>query len=98
MLQFTCSIALIISTIIVYQQIEHAKERPRGYDPNRLLVTAGHNWYYPALKQEVLQTGVVSSMAKSMSSVTDIYSRNNIDDWSGRLPNEPLTLAMNDER
>jgi putative ABC transport system permease protein len=94
-LQFTCSIALIISTIMVYQQIQYAKARPRGYDPNRLLVTAGHNWYYAALKQEVLQTGVVSSMTKSMSPVTDIYSRNNIDDWEGRLPNEPLTLAMN---
>lgn len=94
-LQFSCSIALIISTIIIYQQIQHAKNRPRGYDPNRLLVTSGHNWYYDALKQEVLQTGVVSSMTKSMSPVTEIYSRNNIDDWAGRLPNEPLTLAMN---
>ncbi|MFC0771792.1 ABC transporter permease [Terrimonas alba] len=94
-LQFSCSIALIISTIIVYQQIQHAKARPRGYDPNRLLVTEGNNWYYNALKQEVLQTGVVSSMTKSMSPVTEIYSRNNIDDWEGRLPNEPLTLAMN---
>ena len=94
-LQFTCSIALIISTIIVYQQIQHAKARPRGYDPDRLLVTSGHNWYYAALKQEALQTGVVSSMAKSMSPITEIYSRNNIDDWEGRLPNEPLTLAMN---
>jgi hypothetical protein len=35
-LQFSCSIALIISTIIIYQQIQHAKDRPRGYDPNRL--------------------------------------------------------------
>ncbi len=94
-LQFSCSIALIISTIIVYQQIQHAKSRPRGYDPNRLLVTNGHNWYYAALKQEVLQTGVVSSMAKSLSPITAIYSHNNIDDWQGRQPNEPLTLAMN---
>ena len=94
-LQFSCSVALIISTIIVYQQIQHAMNRPRGYDPNRLLVTNGHNWYYDALKQEVLQTGVVSHMTKSMSPVTEIYSRNNIDDWNGRLPNEPLTLAMN---
>ncbi|MEP7373261.1 MAG: ABC transporter permease [Chitinophagaceae bacterium] len=94
-LQFSCSIALIISTIIVYQQIQHAKNRPRGYDPNRLLVTNGHNWYYDALMQEVLRTGVVSSMTKSMSPITEIYSRNNIDDWEGRLPNEPLILAMN---
>jgi len=94
-LQFSCSIALIISTVIIYQQIQHAKNRPRGYDPNRLLVTNGQNWYYNALKQEVLQTGVVTSMTKSMSPVTETYSRNNIDDWQGRLPNEPLILAMN---
>ncbi len=29
-LQFTCSIALIVSTVIIYQQIQHAKDRPRG--------------------------------------------------------------------
>jgi hypothetical protein len=34
-------------------------------------------------------------MTKSMSPITETYSRNNIDDWEGRLPNEPLTLAMN---
>jgi putative ABC transport system permease protein len=39
--QFTCSIALIISTIIVYQQIEYGRQRPKGYDANRLLMASG---------------------------------------------------------
>ena len=30
-LQFTVSVMLIIGTIIVYQQIQHAKNRPIGY-------------------------------------------------------------------
>jgi len=94
-LQFTCSIALIISTIIIYQQIQHAKDRPRGYDPNRLLTTYLGNTNYRALKQEVMQTGVVSSMSQSLSPATEIYSHNTIDNWPGRLPNEPLSLAMN---
>ncbi len=38
-LQYTCSIALIIATIVVYQQIDHARNRPRGYDPNRLVIS-----------------------------------------------------------
>jgi len=93
-LQFTCSIALIIGTVIIYQQIEYARNRPMGYDPNRLLFTgAGNN--YKALKNEVMQTGVVSSMTRSLSPITDVYSRNAIDDWQGRLPNEPLTMVMN---
>src|SRR5260221_12970272 len=36
--QFSCSIALIIRTIIVYRQIQHAKNRPRGYEFNKLLI------------------------------------------------------------
>jgi len=31
-IQFACSVALIIGTIIIYQQIQHAKDRPTGYD------------------------------------------------------------------
>ncbi len=31
-LQFSCSIALIISTVIIYQQIQYAKNRPTGYN------------------------------------------------------------------
>jgi hypothetical protein len=94
-LHFTCSIALIISTVIIYQQIRHAKDRPRGYDPNRLISTSV--WYrnYKAIKLEVMQSGVVSSMSSSLSPATEIYSHNTIDNWPGRLPNEPLSLAMN---
>jgi putative ABC transport system permease protein len=94
-LQFSCSIALIISTIIVYQQIQYARERPRGYDPNRLMVTDVHHDNYRAYKQEVLQSGVVSSVTQSLSPATEIYSHNTIDNWPGRLANEPLSLAMN---
>jgi putative ABC transport system permease protein len=37
--QFTCSIALIISTVIVYQQIQYVKNRPTGYSADRLMMT-----------------------------------------------------------
>jgi putative ABC transport system permease protein len=94
-LQFSCSIALIIATILIYQQIQHAKYRPRGYDPNRLLYTGAGSLNYAALKHEVLLTGAVSSMTKSLSSATEVNSHNTIDNWQGRLPNEPLSLAMN---
>ena len=94
-LQFTCSIALIISTIIVYQQIQYARNRPRGYDPNRLITSPESGVDYTTLKREALQTGMVSHMTRSLSPATEIYSHNTIDDWPGRLPNEPLSIAMN---
>ena len=92
-LQFTCSIALIISTVIIYQQIQYARSRPTGYDPNRLLTT-GVFANYPALKREVLQSGAVSAMTRSMAPPTEVYSHNVINDWPGRQPNEALNLAM----
>ncbi len=102
--QFTCSIALIISTIIVYQQIEYGRQRSKGYDPNRLVVASGVFGFtfrqfplsrYRAYRLEVLRSGVVSGMTQSLTAATDIGSHNTVDNWPGRMENEPLSVAMN---
>jgi len=92
-LQFTCSIALISSTIVVYQQIQYGLNRPRGYDPNRLLFTEGSGTAFPALKHDVMETGVVTSITQSLSPMTDVYSHNAIDAWPGKQANEAMIAA-----
>ncbi len=94
-LQFTCSIALISSTIVVYQQIQFGLNRPRGYDPNRLVITEAGGVPFAALKHEALKTGVVTGITQSLSPVTDVYGHNTIDAWPGKLPNEALSPAGN---
>jgi putative ABC transport system permease protein len=94
-LQFTCSIALIISTIIIYQQIQYAKNRPIGYDPNRLVASRFFSYAYPAFTQEMLASGAVSSITKSANPQTDIESHITVDNWPGKLPNEPLSFTVN---
>jgi ABC-type antimicrobial peptide transport system permease subunit len=94
-IQFSCSIALIIGTIIVYQQIQYARNRPRGYDPNRLIVSRAHSDAFAAFKQEAMESGVVSSVTRSANQQTDPLSQLTIDNWPGRLPNEPLSMAWN---
>ncbi|HEY4337010.1 MAG TPA: FtsX-like permease family protein, partial [Puia sp.] len=89
-LQFTCSIALIIGTVIVYQQIQYAKDRPRGYDPNRLLVTAYYGENYPAQKQDILRTGAVTNMTKSLGSTTEVYGHETVDQWPGWQAGEAI--------
>jgi ABC-type antimicrobial peptide transport system permease subunit len=98
--QFTVSIALIIGTIIVYEQIQYAKNRPIGYNRNGLLLiekkTGDFYGKFIVLKREVEQTGAISSMAESRSSTTGITSWNGgfsykgrkieIDGGSGTLP------------
>ncbi|GGC01063.1 ABC transporter permease [Dyadobacter sediminis] len=88
-MQFTVSITLIIGTIIVFQQIQHAKNRPVGYDRQGLLqIRISPNIfgkYYP-LRDDLLKTGMVSEMSESSSPTTDIYSNQIGFEWEGMTP------------
>ncbi|MBC8152635.1 MAG: ABC transporter permease [Bacteroidetes bacterium] len=75
-LQFTVSVTLIIGTLLVYRQIQHAKNRPIGYNKAGLLMvekkTADFNGKHELLRSELKNTGVVSEVAESRSSATGI--------------------------
>jgi putative ABC transport system permease protein len=89
--QFSCSIALIISTVIVYQQIQHAKNRPTGYSTDRLVtadLSDDLNEHYDALKNDVLQSGLVEGFSRASAPVTDIYAHTSIDNWAGKNAGE----------
>jgi putative ABC transport system permease protein len=90
-LQFTVSVTLIIGTIIVYQQIQFAKNRPIGYDRNGLIsinmnTPELQNANYETLRSELLNTGAVDNMSKSNSPLTEIYSNSSGFDWEGKDP------------
>jgi putative ABC transport system permease protein len=93
--QFSCSIALIIGTIIVYQQLEYARQRPTGLNTDRLITGNAGYYSYHSLKQEVLRSGMVSCMTKSTHGPLSSDFMVAITDWEGRRANEPLTLAGN---
>ncbi len=86
-LQFSCSIALIISTVIIYQQIQHIKDRPKGYNESRLMMTDMSddlNKNFPALKNDLLQSGMVQNVSWSSSPITNIYFHTSISQWPGK--------------
>jgi ABC-type lipoprotein release transport system permease subunit len=86
-MQFSCSVALIISTIIVYRQIQYAKSRPLGYSADRLMMTdmsGDLNKNFDALKNDLLRSGVVESVASSSSPITNIYDHMSLDGWPGK--------------
>src|SRR6185369_2123786 len=72
--QFSISIALIIGTLIVYRQIQHAKDRPVGYDRQGLITvmmsTPDLAKNYDALRNDLLATGKVENVAQSSSPAT----------------------------
>jgi ABC-type antimicrobial peptide transport system permease subunit len=89
-IQFTVSVALIIGTAIVYQQIQFVKDRPVGYNRNGLLMIqmTSPDFYakYDVLKAELKNAGVVTEVAESSSPATDIWSTNGGFNWEGKDP------------
>jgi predicted permease len=83
--QFTTSIALIIGTIIVYQQIRHVKNRDMGYDRENLIqvwTNSELETNFQTVREELVRSGAVKSVCKSNSPVTSIFSNNEVK-WQG---------------
>jgi ABC-type antimicrobial peptide transport system permease subunit len=90
-IQFTCSVALIISTVIVYQHIQYVKNRPTGYSADRLVMTdmnSDLSQHFEALKNDLLSSGLVESVASSTSPATQVYSHFSLDKWPGKVAGE----------
>jgi putative ABC transport system permease protein len=95
-LQFSCSIALIICTYIIYQQVQYAKDRPSGYDRNRLMITdmnadLGSN--YTVIKNELIEKNIAETVTTASNSVTTGGNHRDVDDWQGKRPGESVDMG-----
>jgi hypothetical protein len=93
--QFSCSIVLMIGTIIIYQQIQYGKNRPIGFDNKGLISvfwSGDIDKNYNALKSELMASGAVESICKSSSPPSEIYSNNNGWEWKGSKPNDQSVI------
>jgi ABC-type antimicrobial peptide transport system permease subunit len=90
-IQFTFSIALIIGTIIVFKQIQYAKNRPVNYRSEGLITmmmsTPDLYGHYDAIRSDLLTTGVVDNMAESSCPTTGVWSNQIGFNWQGKDPN-----------
>lgn len=89
-LQFAVSVSLIICTIIIYQQIQYAKNRPVGYSREGLLMvnmnTPDLYGHYGAIREELIQSGGAANMAESSSPATELWSNQGGFNWKGKDP------------
>jgi putative ABC transport system permease protein len=90
-LQFTVSVTLIIGTIIVFRQIQFAKNRPLGYNRDGLvsmyMTTTDIHDHFEAVRDDLKKSGAIVEMTESNSPTTDIYNSNGGFDWEGKDPN-----------
>jgi putative ABC transport system permease protein len=96
--QFSISLALMIGTIIVFKQIQFARNQPLGYEQAGLISvpinTKEVDSQYEALRQDLLATGVIVNVATSSTPLTS-FSMNNALEWEG-MNEEDKTVFFHD--
>jgi ABC-type antimicrobial peptide transport system permease subunit len=97
-LQFSVSVILIIGTSVVYKQIQHAKNRPIGYNRESLL-SVGTNEVihskFETLRNELKSANVIVDMTQSVSPATGVWNSNGGFDWEGKDPNLAVDFPNN---
>ncbi len=88
--QFTVSIILIIGTVIVYSQVQFAKNRPAGYTSDRLILirpySTDYHDHFMAMQNDLVQTGLITGMAESSNSITKGSRTSGGLNWRGKDP------------
>jgi putative ABC transport system permease protein len=98
--QFATSIVLMTCTTIVFLQIQHAKDRPVGFDRDGIFHVAMRTENlakanYNTLRNELLNTGVVGNMAISDFPVTGSMAGDASITWDGKDPALKPLVALN---
>ncbi|WP_029283741.1 ABC transporter permease [Pedobacter sp. R20-19] len=93
--QFCFAIILIISTLVIYRQIQYIKNKPVGFDVNALVEIPQEGELktkFDLFKTEILKSGVVTSMYQSSVSLSH-HGRNFMDiTWDGMTKPENTVM------
>jgi ABC-type antimicrobial peptide transport system permease subunit len=95
--QFTISIVFIICTILVYQQIQHVKNRDLGYDKEQLIYMRANDEMiekYSVLKQNLIETGAVKNIALSNSQLLSGGNNGSGLEWQGGTATEDVLITF----
>jgi putative ABC transport system permease protein len=98
-IQFSISIILIIATVIIYQQVQHVKNRELGYNKNNLVyveLQGKLDEHFTSVYHDLKQTGVVKNASLSDYPVLQIWNNTDNYSWQGKDPSKnPLITWEN---
>lgn len=94
--QFSVSVILIVSTLIIYQQIQHVKNRNLGFNKNNLLQVSAQGdlvTHYSVVKQDMLASGAIENVA--LSDHGTLWGGNNTGGlmWEGKAPDAQILIS-----
>ena len=95
--QFAVSIVLIISTIVIYQQIQHIKSRDLGYNKDNLVQIDAQGDIvkdFPAIKQDLMNTGFVKNVTLADHNTLGGGNNTTAISWQGKDPNSNIVISQ----
>ncbi|MGV3601169.1 MAG: ABC transporter permease [Dyadobacter fermentans] len=96
-IQFSFAIVLIISTLIVVEQIRHAQNRDPGYDRGQVVyhwLTGDLGKNYAQIKRELLANGIATSVTKTASPLSSVVADTWGIEWQGKSPAEKIDFDI----
>ncbi len=97
-IQFAASVILIISTIVVYKQVQYIRDRDLGYSKNNLIymdLQGSMKDHFAEIKNSLIATGYVENATNSLHDGLHIYSLGDGFSWQGKNPNAKLPIHSN---
>jgi putative ABC transport system permease protein len=95
--QFTFAIVLIISTIIVREQLDYAQNRDVGYKKNNLVYTfiqGNIDKNYQLIRNELMTSGAATAVTKTSAPMTEGRSDSWGFSWQGKDPNAKIDFNV----
>ncbi|HEY5826183.1 MAG TPA: ABC transporter permease, partial [Cyclobacteriaceae bacterium] len=94
-IQYVFAIFLMVGMIVIYQQIQFAKNRVLGYDKENLIMIPynddiRNNYEYS--KNELLKTGLIESITRSNQAIYQNYYDEFVE-WEGKTNTDKVTFA-----
>ncbi len=94
-LQFGFAVTMILSVIVIGKQIRYAQHREAGYAKDHLIyqpMTGDLEKNYQAYKNELLSSGVATSVTKTSAPITERWSNTNEISWNGKDPLDKILI------
>jgi len=88
--QFTCSIVLIISTVIIGQQLKYIRQKNLGFDKENVVTFNGRKFadHYDAIKAELEKQPGITGVTAGSNDIMNIQSTTGDADWDGKTADQ----------
>jgi len=97
-IQFSVSIIFIISTIIVFQQVQHVKGRNLGMEKENLIEVPAANGTiiknFTSIEQELKSSGLVESIGLLNSHILSSGNNTSGVQWQGKTEDEDILISF----